>query len=102
MTAADLAQYVDARDERDTARVQTSWATATALVNAYVGAAAVPADVLQQVYVEVGAAIFRRKEAPGGATQFATFGDQGAVRISADPLAGVYPMLRPFLGPVVA
>lgn len=74
-----------------------SWDTAEALVASFAGTAIVPASVLKQCHLKAAAELFHQRSAPQGIAQFA---DQtGApVRTARDPLAGVYPMLRPYVG----
>jgi hypothetical protein len=102
VTAADLRDYLEEHDTEKYTFIESCFETAHVLVNGYVGTAVVPAPVLDRARLEVGAQLYRRQNAPGGATQFAIAGDQGAVRVSQDPMAGVYPMLRPYVGPVIA
>jgi len=41
--------------------------------------------------------LFHRRSAPMGVSQFAS-ADGSAVRVARDPLLGVYPLIRPYVG----
>ena len=71
--------------------------TAANLVNIYIGTAAVPEAVLDNVYMSVSADIYMRRNAPQGISQFASF-DGAAIRIARDPLQGAYPIINRYVG----
>lgn len=96
MTAADLAEYVGARADREDF-VQQCWDEAVALVGRYVGSATVPVDVERRAHLEVGSELYHRQKAPQGVAQFADM-DGAAVRVGRDPMSGAYLLLRPFVG----
>ncbi|MGD7734132.1 hypothetical protein ACQCX5_14410 [Propionibacteriaceae bacterium G57] len=58
----------------------------------------IPADVLDQVTHEVAHEIYRRRDSPSGASQFAEFGTGQAVRAPRDPLAQSWPIIRRYVG----
>lgn len=82
----------------DDAFIEACIAEATALVDNECGASVgnVPTEVLHRAYVETGAELYYRKQAPQGITQFAS-NDGAAIRTRRDPLEAVRPMLAPFL-----
>lgn len=78
--------------------VEECIAEAAALVDHWCGTSTelVPVEVLYRAYIEVGAELFYRKQAPQGISQFAA-ADGTAIRTRRDPLDGVRPMLAAFL-----
>lgn len=74
------------------------WDTAEALVASFVGAADVPAGVLKQAQLKAGAELFHQRSAPQGIAQFADQQGSSPMRTARDPLAGAYPLLRPYVG----
>lgn len=76
---------------------------ATALIAAKVDAAKVPPSVWARAVVEVAADLYHRQAARNGVVIF-DGGETGVdtVRIGADPLRPAWPLLRPYLGPVIA
>lgn len=95
MSAADLAVYVGTAETN--ALVPDCWTQAVALVAAYVGEAAVPADVLKRAQIEVGAELFHRKSTKLGVAQFA-MPDAAPVRVLRDPVQAAYPLLARWVG----
>ena len=91
-----LKSFVGASTADDT-YVQQCWDEAVAHVDTFVGSHDVPSAVLQRCYIEAGSELFHRRSAPMGVSQFASF-DGSAIRVARDPLQGVYPLLRPYLG----
>lgn len=81
----------------DQAFIATCADEATALVDAWVGAATVPNAVLTRAYLEVGSELYNRRQAPNGISQFTT-ADGGAIRVARDPMVAARPILAPFLG----
>lgn len=73
-------------------------AEAAALVDHWCGTsvALVPTEVLYRAYVETGADLYYRKQAPQGVSQF-TAVDGSAIRLRRDPLDAARPMLMAFL-----
>jgi hypothetical protein len=92
--AAALAARPGAKDtpEDTLKRCATAWD----LIANHIGTAYIPDGVLDEaIYLTVSEMDTRRKS-PGGV--FAVYGDQeGAVRLSGDPLKMAYPILDPFL-----
>ncbi len=93
-----LANYLGLHDDSEFETVGECWEMANTLVRRYIGSAVVPVEVLDRVILEVGASLYRRQSAPGGATQFTTFDSGDVVRISGDPLAGFTPSFAPTSG----
>lgn len=100
-TWTDLRAYVGTQSEADDAQVEDAWDTAYALVTTYVGAAEVPTVIFDRAVLEVGSELFHRKNAPNGVAQFNTF-DAAPIRVARDPMVAAYPLLSPYLGPVIA
>lgn len=108
--AAALIEYVGARPGRDDAYAQAKIAEAMALVNEYRTIAdskgrpildedgrptlyPVPVEVLYPAFLEVGSALWSRKNANGGGEGY----DPAAVVGTGDPMASVYDTLARFL-----
>lgn len=91
-----LKSFVGASDT-DNSYVEQCWDEAKALVEAFVGNHDVPTAVLTRCYIEAGSELYHRRSAPMGVSQFASF-DGSAIRVARDPLTGVYPLLRPYVG----
>ena len=96
MSYTDLKTFVGASDLDDT-YVEQCWEEAVALVNTFVGTHDIPTAVLNRCYIEAGSELYHRRSAPMGVSQFASF-DGSAIRVARDPLTGVYPILRPYVG----
>lgn len=96
MTYQLLKTFVGASDADD-AYVEQCWDEAVAHVSTFVGTHDIPSAVLTRCYVEAGSELFHRRSAPMGVSQFASF-DGSAIRVARDPLQGVYPLLRPYVG----
>lgn len=100
MNATDLELYVGA-DSSDTAYVEQCWGEALSLVTAYVGTidpvVAIPDEILDRAYLEVGSELYHRRQAPNGVAQFSTF-DGAPIRVARDPMVGAYPLLQRYLG----
>jgi len=110
-TPADLIGYVGGHAETDTGYATAKLAQAQALVDRYVlegardaedgsrptdPALVVPPAVLYAAYLEVGSAVWARRDTTGGAATYDTI-DAPPVRTLADPLRGVYADLDPWL-----
>jgi hypothetical protein len=95
-TAADLAAYTGAQ-AADSEFVQECYLTAKALVDTAMGSATVPGIIIGRAYLEAGSELFHRRQAPNGIAQFADFNGP-AIRVARDPMVGVWPILRPYLG----
>lgn len=100
MSATDLENYVGA-DPSDIAYVEQCYGEALSLVTAYVGTidpvTAIPDEVLERAYLEVGSELYHRRQAPNGVAQFSTF-DGAPIRVARDPMVGAYPLLQRYLG----
>jgi len=96
MSSELLKEFVRASDADD-AFIDQCWDEAVALVSVYVGNHDVPVSVLNRAYIECGSELFHRRSAPMGVSQFAS-ADGSAVRVARDPLLGVYPLIRPYVG----
>lgn len=95
-----LGEYVDAPTSDDDF-VEACWAEAQLLVDQLPGADKAPREIVHRCYLEAGSELYHRRNAPNGIAQFAT-PDAAPVRVARDPLVGVYPILRPWAGPVIA
>lgn len=71
---------------------------AVVLVNTHIGAAIVPDTVRTRAYLEAVSELYHRRNAPSGVAQFATPDGAAPMRVARDPLVGVYPLLRPYVG----
>lgn len=95
--------YVSAPDSRREF-LTTCTGEALELLEHRVGSVGIPARVFERAVVEVAAELFHRQQSVGGVMTF----DNGpeapleTVRVTADPLRRVLPMLTPYLGPVIA
>jgi len=96
MSSELLKDFVRASDIDDVFIAQC-WDEAVALVDTYIGTNEVPSAVATRCYIECGSELFHRRSAPMGVSQFASMDGQ-AVRVARDPLLGVYPLLRPYVG----
>lgn len=86
----DLATFVGAAGADD--YVQQCWDEAIALVDGFIGDNAVPSAVVDRCYLECGAELYHRKNAPNGIAQYNEF-NGAPVRIARDPMTGVYSLL---------
>lgn len=77
---------------------ETAWLVAPVEVQEPISVrvSSVPNEVLERAYIEVGADLFYRKQAPQGISQFTSV-DGSAIRLRRDPLDAVRPMLAPYL-----
>lgn len=100
-----LREYVgaDADEAMTLLLLQDAAADAALLIQKYVGAAAVPVDIMDRCTLIVTADLFERRNAPNGIAnqQFASIDGigQAPMRIARDPLAGVYHILRRWVLP---
>lgn len=110
-TAGDLFTYVGGKAGTDQDLAGRKLAQAQLLVNRYVldGSPAgttdlttvVPAQVLYEAYLEVGSALWGRRNAPGGTASYDGV-DGPLTPLHADPLTTVYPDLDRYLRPGLA
>lgn len=67
-------------------------ATAEELIDAYLNDIEVPDSVRANATLQLVQELYIRKRSPGGITNFA--GVDAPVRLSRDPMASIYPLLR--------
>ena len=96
MAVSDLQDYVGASGN-DAAYVEACYDQAVAMVDTFVGDAFVPDKVLLRAYLECGSELFHRRSAPNGIAQFGAL-DGTPIRVARDPMIGVYPVLRSYVG----
>ena len=98
LSSASLLEYVGA-GQNDREYADQAWAEAQQLVDNLFGTAAgVPTEVRDRCYLEAGAELFHRKGTKNGIAQFATPDGNQPYRAPRDPLVGVYPLARPYIG----
>lgn len=95
-----LANYVGASND-DSSYVEQCWTEAVTMVAQFVGARAVPEEIIIRSAIEVGSELYHRRNAPNGIAQFSTI-DGSAIRVARDPMIGAYPILSRFVGPGIA
>lgn len=93
-----LKAYVGAHGTSDDDFIDACWHESVALVASYAGSATIPAEVLNRAHLECGSELYHRRSAPNGVAQFASMDGGNAVRVARDPMVGVYPILRPYVG----
>ena len=94
-----LAEYVQAVAAEDKTHATTCAAEATTLVANALGKdnpSNVPADVIARCELEVGADLYYRKRTRHGVAAFDGV-DVMPIRISRDPMASAWPILRQFI-----
>lgn len=91
VTEEQAREYVDVEDTVD---LSAYLATAVDLISAYVGAAEIPDSVRDNATLQLVQELFTRRRSPGGITNFA--GVDTVVRLSRDPMASIYPLLKPW------
>ncbi len=92
-TPEDLRQYVGG-SQSDIEFLTDCHTQATALVEAYVGVAEVPEEILDNAILQTGSELFHRRSAPAGIAQFASYDGQPPVRVSLDPMKSTYALLQ--------
>ncbi len=98
ITGADLIEYVNADATVDGTYADDCAEAAMDLVDNFILLGAVPVSVVRRAYLVTAAEMFEQRNAPNGIRQFAADGFAGeGMRVSRDPMAGAYPILRPFL-----
>lgn len=96
VTAADLRRYVNA-SAADDDFLSDLVDAATALVDTYTGETTIPAAVVQQAYLETGAKLYQRRNAPMGDYGEAG-GYGGQMRLAPkDPMITAYPLLNRYM-----
>lgn len=95
ITATDLRTYCNAPPADETFLEELAQ-TAIALVEGYVGEASVPAPVVKQACLEVGAKLYQRRSAPMG--DYGEAGGYGGSSLAPkDPMITAYPLLNRFI-----
>ena len=94
MVSVDAVMDYLGAGESDREFVAVCTATATTLVDAYVGATAVPEDILDAAVTQTASEMFHRKSAPSGIAQFSSLDGISPIRVAKDPMTSVYPILR--------
>lgn len=96
ITWTDLQAHVGSHDPDEQPFLETCVETATALVNAHIGDAEVPVEVLDSALLEVGSKLYGRK----GSTHAYSGGDtvnSPSVLVAKDPMVTAYPLLAKFV-----
>src|SRR5574338_1198694 len=96
MEWTDLKEWIGVSDDQEDARLQSMWAAATSMVDSAVLNAwrAVPQEVLDLMYLEVGAQLYERRNTPTTNSQFIGYeGNPVPVRQPRDPMATIRPIL---------
>ncbi|MCB4209166.1 hypothetical protein [Arthrobacter sp. UM1] len=76
-------------------------AQAETLVAQHIGTASVPEAILARAVLEVGADLYHRQRARLGVVGL-DGPDVQPLRVRTDPMTAAYPLLRPYLAPVIA
>ena len=101
LSLEEVARYAGASSGES---IQREASSALALVSRHLGAAAesVPPSVVKSAVLEVASDLYARRQHHNGIVTFD--GPEGVTpfRVNRDPLASVYPMLRPYIAPPVA
>ena len=97
---ARLSAFVGADSVEHADLLTNCLAEAMALVDKYVGEVPIPTPVRDRAYIEVGADLFHRRNAPHGiSNQFDIHEGGNPLRIQRDPMAPAYPILRRWVTP---
>ena len=94
MVSVDAVMDYLGAGESDREFVAVCVATATTLVDAYVGATSVPEDIMDAATTQTASEMFHRKSAPSGVAQFSSLDGISPIRVAKDPMTSVYPMLN--------
>lgn len=99
ITSSELADYCGADNDSDILR---SLVVAEALVSDTFSQAwrEVPEEVIRQVTLEVGKALYKRRDETSGNGQSVEFGTGAAVQGPKDPFAQVWPIVRRYVLPL--
>lgn len=98
----NLKTYIGDEEFDNDEYIQSCWTVASILTTKAFATATgpVPQEVLDRVALEVGAELYKRKDAPSGTSQFATFdGGSVPVRGPRDPLSQVRPIINAYVVP---
>lgn len=99
-TASTLAEYVKAGGTQQPSEfIDSCWAEAVALVGTLMKGheERVPKTVRDRAYIEVGAELVNRKQAPNGVRGFSDMNGGQPIRVARDPLVAARPLLAPYL-----
>lgn len=97
-----FADYLEVKSTSDQLwLLQPTLDTAIALVDSYIGFMAVPESVKDRCYLVCGAELWGQRKSPNTQSQFADF-ENSVPRPPRDPLTGVYPLVRQYVGPGIA
>lgn len=94
VTAEEVRVFVGAETGEHTALIADSLSEALTLVAKYVGTAPVAEALRDRAVLEVAADLFHRRNAPNGITNQFDIADGQPLRISRDPMAPAYKILR--------
>lgn len=94
-TWTDLQHYVNDLGTSSQTFLEECVRTATALVDTYIGAAVVPADVKKAAVLEVGSKLYQRRNAPDGSYSDPTL--TPAPLAARDPMVTAYPILNRYI-----
>ena len=94
-TVAEFRAYVGTDEESNF--VNDCHAQAIDMIDRYIGSVVLTNSVRHNVILMVASELFHRRSAPSGISQFASLDGQ-PVRLSIDPMRGVYPILQPYIG----
>lgn len=84
-------------DDSDDAYVTSSYDTAVALVEAFIGTSnSVPTSIKDRCVLLVGQELFHQKDSPSGIGQFSQFDGQ-PIRLARDPMTPAYALLQRFM-----
>jgi hypothetical protein len=96
ITVTDLRDTVNGLAATDDTYLEKVLAAAQARVSKYVGDHDVPSAVLDDAVRQCASELHARLSAPGGVAGFSSI-DGGVIRVSADAMKPVYPMLDPWV-----
>ena len=96
VTLEDAQEYI----ENSSGDVASLLATAQALVENYIGTATIPETIRDHAVLVLTQDLSMYQRSPGGITNYA--GEDTAIRLPADPMRAIKPMLKPFVGGGIA
>lgn len=100
MEWTDLKEWVGVNHDQEDVRLQSMWVSAVSMVDLAVSGAwrPVPEEVLNLMYLEVGAQLYERRNAPVTNSQFVGYeGNPVPVRMPRDPLTTIRPILNKYV-----
>lgn len=98
VTTEQLRDYIGAKSDEDTV-IADDLAEAVAMIDDVLTEAwrPVPETVRDRLVKEVGHELYRRRDSPTGASQYADFSTGQPVRGPRDPLTQVWPIIRRYV-----